>query len=154
MTEKARERVARAARELQKEGGIDFGVFSAPAERIDSIGISVCIRNLITGGLKRLAPESDGVEILLDGSLKAPREYRQETIIGGDLLIPAISLASVVAKVARDKFMAEKIHPQFPEYGFDAHKGYGTASHIAAIKANGPSPYHRKSFLKNILAPA
>lgn len=73
-----------------------------------------------------------------------------ETVIKGDETIPAISLASIIAKEHRDAFMrcAHKNHPQ---YGFDRHVGYGTKKHIEAIKANGRTPLHRSSFLKKIL---
>lgn len=154
MTEAAREKTALIARELQKDGAISFGVFSAPAERVDAFGIETCIKNLIARGLSHLAPEPNLVEVKLDGRLKAPAAYRQEAIIHGDALVPEISLASVVAKVARDRYMKETLHPKFPEYGFDAHKGYGTAAHIAAIKEHGPSPYHRRSFLTRVLPSA
>lgn len=151
MTEKARERIVAEARKMMSAGELRFGVFSAPASRIDEGGIERTIRSLIRQGIARLAPDPDSVEVYLDGRLSAPQAYRQETIIRGDFLVPVISLASVVAKVARDRYMTHVMHPKFPEYGFDAHKGYGTASHIAAIRTHGPSEIHRMSFLRNIL---
>lgn len=72
-----------------------------------------------------------------------------ETIIKGDEIIPAISFASIVAKEHRDALM-RRAHKKYPAYGFDRHAGYGTKKHIAAIRANGRSPLHRKTFLKNI----
>ena len=68
-----------------------------------------------------------------------------EAIVKGDALVPAISAASILAKVHRDRWCAE-VHTQYPEYGFDAHKGYGTAAHLQALRAHGASPLHRRSF--------
>ena len=90
-------------------------------------------------------------KVWLDGSLKAPAEYEQETVIGGDGLIPAIMLASIAAKVTRDRMMLRK-HDEHPLYDFAKHKGYGTPAHIKAIKEHGPSAEHRMSFLRNILS--
>ena len=88
---------------------------------------------------------------MLDGSLYAPEKYKnQQTIIKGDEKIPIISAASVVAKVYRDNMM-KKMHEKYPQYGFDAHKGYGTVAHIAAIKKHGLSAIHRRSFCRNIV---
>lgn len=72
-----------------------------------------------------------------------------ETIIKGDETIPAISLASIIAKEHRDALM-RRAHKKYPQYGFDRHAGYGTKNHIAVIKKIGHSPLHRNSFLKNI----
>lgn len=151
MSEKARETACLEAEMLQKNGTISFGVFSSSAEQIDEWGIEAAISVAIAKGLSKLAPNHEECSVLLDGRLKAPPQYQQEAIIRGDTLIPAISLASVVAKVTRDRYMAGVVHAQFPDYGFDTHKGYGTAAHIAAIKSLGPSSIHRKTFLKNIL---
>ena len=88
------------------------------------------------------------VEIRLDGSLYAPKEYLfQKTIIKGDVTEPAISLASIMAKVTRDKKMVV-LAEKFPVYGFDIHKGYGTKMHSDAISAHGLSKMHRKSFCR------
>ncbi len=83
-----------------------------------------------------------------------PRCYPRlsaSTIIKGDEKYTAIKLASIVAKVARDKFM-NKLHARYPQYGFSIHKGYGTKRHIAAIKKYGPSEIHRATFVKNFVA--
>lgn len=87
--------------------------------------------------------------VLLDGSLHAPKEYKQKTIIKGDEKISLISAASIIAKVSRDKKMAG-LHKKYPEYHFDKHKGYGTKLHYKKIKKHGLSVIHRKSFLKNL----
>ncbi|KRG63120.1 ribonuclease HII [Stenotrophomonas humi] len=68
-----------------------------------------------------------------------------EALVGGDALDRAIMAASILAKVTRDRYMLE-LHEQHPEYGFDQHKGYGTPFHLAALRAHGPCPQHRRSF--------
>jgi ribonuclease HII len=93
-----------------------------------------------------LAPFVENVTVYLDGSLKAPKEYAQETIIGGDALVPAIMLASVAAKVLRDRLMVE-LSAKYPAYDFAKHKGYGTAAHYTALRAHGPCEIHRRTFL-------
>ncbi len=94
--------------------------------------------------------------ILLDGGLKifpyfsknlVANGYSLKTIVRGDEKVPAISLASIVAKVHRDKYM-KKMHKKYPKYFFDKHKGYGTKLHYKMIKKYGVSSIHRKSFLK------
>jgi ribonuclease HII len=151
MTEEARERVSERAKELQEEGLIRFGVFSTSASDIDSLGIEKAIGDAVSRGLAELTPNPENIEIVLDGRLKAPPQYRQQSIIHGDFLVPAISLASIVAKVERDAYMTGTIHEKYPAYGFSSHKGYGTGLHIAAIKEHGPSPIHRMSFLTGVL---
>ena len=89
--------------------------------------------------------------VLLDGGLKAPKEYlNQRTIIKGDEKELAIALASIVAKVTRDRLMV-KLARKYPGYDLEMHKGYGTAAHYKALKNKGFSPIHRKSFLKKII---
>ncbi len=85
--------------------------------------------------------------VLLDGALKAPKNYKQKTIIKGDEKIPIISAASIIAKTTRDKKMFF-FHKKFPQYRFDKHKGYGTKLHYRKIKKHGLSPIHRRTFLK------
>ena len=151
MTEKAREKAYAEAELLRANGTISFGVFSTTAAHVDEWGIEAALSVAIAKGLSKLAPSSADVSVLLDGRLKAPKEYAQRTIIGGDGSVPVISLASVVAKVSRDRYMSGIVDAQFPEYGFGKHKGYGTEAHIRAIRVHGPCPEHRKSFLGNVL---
>lgn len=84
--------------------------------------------------------------ILLDGSLRAPKKYKQKTIIRGDEKIPLIAAASIIAKTSRDRKMLA-LHKKFPQYCFDRHKGYGTKLHYKKLKKHGPCPIHRNSFL-------
>ena len=85
--------------------------------------------------------------VLVDGNQKAPLPdfVVQKTVVGGDALWPAIMAASILAKVFRDRIMLQ-YGREFPEYGFDEHKGYATLSHLAAIKRFGPCEIHRRSF--------
>jgi ribonuclease HII len=85
--------------------------------------------------------------ILLDGGLRAPKLYlNQTTIIRGDESEPAIALASIAAKIRRDRHLV-RLAQRYPDYGFEIHKGYGTARHYAALAQHGPCPIHRRSFL-------
>jgi ribonuclease HII len=97
-----------------------------------------------------LSPEEG--KVFLDGSLHAPREYEQETVIGGDASIPAIMLASIAAKVSRDRLM-KRLALSYPRYGFEQHKGYGTKAHIEAIRTYGFSPEHRRTFCRRFAQP-
>ena len=83
--------------------------------------------------------------VLVDGNRLPVLGIRAEAIVRGDATVPAISAASIVAKVTRDRALAD-LHRQFPAYGFDQHKGYGTAQHLEALRRWGPCPAHRRSF--------
>ncbi len=129
---------------------IKYKVVMVSNKVIDKKGISFAIRFATKSLLKKLNPNIKNTKIFLDGSLKAPVEFTQETIIKGDEKIPAISLASIMAKVTRDRYM-KKISNKYPAFNFDIHKGYGTKRHIEAIKKHGPSELHRKSFISRII---
>ena len=133
----------------QREGKCDFCVSSVSAQTIDRIGIVPAINRALTRslGVLHIRHGVYEVQILLDGGLRAPKEFKkQKTIIKGDEKEPAIALASIVAKVTRDRHMT-RMAKRFPEYGFDSHVGYGTRAHYSAIKQHGLSPLHRKTFL-------
>lgn len=83
--------------------------------------------------------------VMVDGKFCPKINFSIEAIIGGDRTIPAISAASILAKVIRDREMVE-YDKEYPEYGFAAHKGYGTAQHLLALKKYGVTPIHRRSF--------
>ncbi len=146
MTPLARERMFRLLQKRMREGDLQFCVRSTGAKRIDTWGLSRAVRSAVFRAVRCLAPESDDVSIYLDGLLKAPPEYTQQTIIGGDETVPLIALASIAAKVVRDRHM-RRLAKQFPEYGFEKHKGYGTEEHYRALKKHGPCDIHRRSFL-------
>ncbi len=84
-------------------------------------------------------------EVLVDGNQVPPLRFPVRAIVGGDATIPAISAASIVAKVARDAEMMD-LDAEYPNYGFGQHKGYPTAVHMAALKTHGACPIHRRSF--------
>ncbi len=133
----------------QKEGKCDFFVSSVSAREIDKIGISKAIQKALVNSLFSLNLNLKSL-ILLDGGLRAPAEFtNQKTIIKGDEKEPAIALASICAKVVRDRHMAEQAK-KFPEYGFECHVGYGTKAHYEAVRKNGLSSIHRRSFCKNL----
>ncbi|WP_101047433.1 ribonuclease HII [Macromonas nakdongensis] len=83
--------------------------------------------------------------VLVDGNRLPVLEVRAEAIVQGDAKVPAISAASILAKVARDREL-DRLHTAHPAYGFDRHKGYGTAQHLQALRAFGPIAAHRRSF--------
>lgn len=83
--------------------------------------------------------------VLVDGNRIPKLDMLAEAIVQGDAKVQAISAASIIAKVTRDR-QCEALHEAYPQYGFDGHKGYGTAVHMAALKAHGATPAHRKSF--------
>lgn len=146
LTEKKREEIFRALEERAEALGIRWCVRFGTHETIDARGITIAVKQAIRSGVKALAPEPDGVRVQLDGALYAPREYEQETVIRGDALVPVISLASIVAKVSRDRLM-KKYARKFPHYGFELHKGYGTRFHYDALRAHGPCEIHRATYL-------
>ena len=82
---------------------------------------------------------------LVDGNRLPALDMPAQAIVAGDVLVPAISAASILAKVQRDQWCAQ-IDMDYPQYGFAAHKGYGTAAHLAALRAHGPCEHHRRSF--------
>ena len=130
-------------------GNLDFAFVSISANEIDRMGIAPAIRKALSSALDMLSLDPSITQVMLDGSLYAPEIFSiQKTIIKGDEKIPIISAASIVAKVMRDTYMVEQA-AVYPVYGFDMHKGYGTAAHMKAIKKHGLSPLHRKSFLRD-----
>ncbi|MEI6400241.1 MAG: ribonuclease HII [bacterium] len=150
LTEKKRNEWFVQIRQWQKEGKCDFVVTSVSAQMIDKIGIVPSIQKALNMSLKKLVPRSCQLEphILLDGGLKAPKEYaHQKTIIKGDEKESVIAMASIVAKVTRDGYM-RKMATKYPEYGFEKHVGYGTKAHYEAIKKYGMTPLHRRTFLR------
>lgn len=116
-------------------------------EAIDSFGIRKAVLFGVEKVLEKFSKKPDLV--MMDGSLNAPEEYKQETIIKGDEKIPLISAGSIIAKVSRDRVMMN-MHKKYPQYCFDEHKGYGTKKHFEKIKEYGFCEIHRKTFCGNV----
>jgi len=146
MTPLARAKLFRLLQRRMRDGDIRFCVRSTGAQRIDAWGLTRAVASATARAVRALAPEPDGIFVYLDGLLTAPPEYRQQTIIGGDEAVPIIALASIAAKVVRDRLMA-RLAKRYPEYGFEVHKGYGTRAHYEALAKHGPCDIHRRSFL-------
>ena len=137
------------ALEARKEGLLNFAVSLVSEKVIDRKGISYAIRLGIRRSLMTLGVSADS-QVYLDGGIKAPKEFiHQLTVIRGDEKIPIISLASIMAKVIRDRKMV-RLSKKFPEFNFHKHKGYGTSEHRQAIWKFGPSIIHRRSFLTRL----
>lgn len=146
LSEKKREALFKTLQEEIRAGNVEAVVCLSSARMIDDKGIAHAVRHALTRGVRKLLPDPREGKVWLDGSLKAPPEYEQETVIGGDGLVPAIMLASIAAKVTRDRLMLKK-DETYPLYGFAAHKGYGTKAHIEAIRTHGPCEEHRRTFI-------
>lgn len=115
------------------------------ARTIDAVGIVPAVREATTQAIASLNADPVTAHVELDAGLQAPPVWQQESHVRGDEKIPAIALASIVAKVSRDALM-EKIAPQYASYDFEVHKGYGTLAHRSAIQKYGLSDIHRASF--------
>ena len=128
-----------------------FSIAEASVEEIDTLNIlqatMLAMRRAVQG--LRLKPQL----VLVDGNRIPVMDIRAEAIVKGDALVPAISAASILAKVYRDRGCVE-LDQKYPQYGFARHKGYGTAEHLAALKEHGPCVQHRRSFapVRNALA--
>jgi len=143
-----------------RQSAICYAVTSVSPKVIDKIGISNAANLAASRALEKVIANCKiaNCKIFLDGGLYLNQNIRVNqrthqrqsvsTIIKGDEKIPAIMLASIIAKVIRDRLMI-KLHKKYPQYGFDKHKGYGTKFHIKAIRKFGPSPIHRQSFRVN-----
>jgi ribonuclease HII len=148
LSQKQREEWYEVIEENRKLGFLDYKVCSKDNIYIDRLGIASSINHCLRQALIGLGLRGDECEILLDGGLKAPEKFvNQKTIIKGDEKERVISMASICAKVMRDRFMV-KLSRQFSGYGFEIHKGYGTKSHYESLRKLGISSIHRKSFLK------
>ena len=118
-------------------------IAEASVDEIDRLNIlqatMLAMQRAVTG--LRLPP----ARVLVDGNRLPVLKVPAQAIVKGDALVPAISAASIVAKVHRDRWCVG-LHDRFPGYGFDGHKGYPTADHLQALRALGPCPEHRRSF--------
>ncbi len=144
LSEKARE--ALYPEILERSMAVGIGIVSAG--RIDEINILQATYEAMRKAVSQLCFQPD---VLLVDAVTIPGiGIRQVPIIKGDAKSLSIGAASIIAKVTRDRMMRE-LDEVYPEYGFAAHKGYGTAVHIAALKEYGPCPIHRTSFISHFV---
>lgn len=127
------------------EQALAYGIAFATEQEIDEINILHATFLAMERALAQLKIRPDLV--LIDGNRQKDFGLPVKTVVKGDSLSANIAAASVLAKVTRDDFMVRQAE-QFPEYGFEIHKGYGTKAHYAALEQYGPCPIHRKTFLK------
>ena len=131
------------------EEAISYGVAIIGQDEIDEINILNATKKGLTVSLQELSQKPDLILVdALNGIDTMGIPY--DSIIKGDAKCYSIAAASIIAKVTRDRIMREWDNI-YPEYGFEKHKGYGTAAHIAAIKEHGLCPIHRRSFTKNFI---
>jgi ribonuclease HII len=155
LSERKREEWFSVIEKAQKSKIVHFFVKFQSEKIIDTKGLSFAIKNALKISLNEVAHlaaknfKPEIFKVLLDGGLKAPAEFiNQKTIIKGDEKEMVIALASICAKVLRDRKMNE-FAKRYPKYGFERHKGYGTSAHYTAIRKYGILSLHRKSFLKD-----
>ena len=122
---------------------VAFAIGRASVDEIDKLNILNASLLAMKRAVEALTVRPD--HVLVDGNKLPTWEYSAEAVVGGDGTVPAISAASILAKVTRDQELIA-LDAQYPEYGFAKHKGYPTAQHIAAIKVHGILPIHRRSF--------
>lgn len=128
-----------------KEQALAYGIAFASHEEIDEINILQATFLAMRRALEQLDVKPDMV--LVDGNRLTDFGVPAKSVVKGDSLSANIAAASVLAKVTRDDLMLTEAE-NFPQYGFEIHKGYGTKAHYEALRAHGPSPIHRMTFLK------
>jgi len=128
---------------LTANGAVQFAIARIDAETIDAINILQATHRAMNQALAQLRPQPE--HVLVDGLPVKSLRFPQMALVKGDARSFTIAAASVLAKVSRDRLMLE-YDRRFPAYGFAAHKGYGTARHLAALAEHGPCAIHRRSF--------
>lgn len=126
-----------------KEKALAWSVAAMGPEVIDKINILQATLEAMKAAVEKLPVEPDFVQV--DGNKLPKWKWLSEAVVKGDDEVEWISAASIIAKTTRDGYMC-KIAELYPQYGFEHHVGYGTAEHIKALKAYGPTPIHRKTF--------
>lgn len=140
--------LTRAQRELLdakiRAKALAFGLGWVMAEELDAVGLTQAVRLAMERALAAIGVPYE--RVIIDGSYNFLRHIdNTETLVKADVLIPAVSAASILAKVARDNWMIAAAK-RYPAYGFDSHVGYCTAAHRRAIQEHGPTDIHRTSF--------
>ena len=144
LSEKKRE----ALFEVIKETAISYSIAYADVAEIEAL-------NILNATMLAMKRAVEGLDVpadyaMIDGNRLPDLIIDSECIVKGDAKSMSIACASILAKVSRDRLLY-RYAEEYPQYGFDKHKGYGTKVHVEALKAYGPCPYHRPSFLKKIL---
>ena len=129
------------------ETAVSYSIAFADEKEIDAYNILQATYLAMRRAVEGLSVPADYV--LIDGNRMPPLGVPGETIVKGDAICQSIAAASVLAKVSRDRFMLE-MDKKYPQYAFSQHKGYGTKLHYEALRAYGPSPIHRLTFLKKM----
>lgn len=127
------------------ESALAYCIAEASVEEIDAL-------NILEADLLAMRRAIDGLGIpadfaLIDGNIARDFQIPARAVIGGDAISPSIAAASILAKVTRDR-QCEELDQLYPQYGIAKHKGYGTKAHMEALRAYGPSPIHRKQFIR------
>ena len=130
---------------LIQEQAVAYGIGFASEQEIDEINILQATFLAMGRALEQLGVKPDLA--LIDGNREKDFGIPVKTVVKGDSLSANIAAASILAKVTRDDLMVE-LAQQYPQYGFEIHKGYGTKAHYEALRQHGPSPVHRMTFLK------
>lgn len=128
---------------LTSDSNVYYGIGEVSVERIDEINILRATFEAMMLAVQNLPCVPD--YLLIDGNQLPPIPMKKEAIVRGDSASVSIAAASIIAKVSRDRLMEEEAK-KWPQYGFELHKGYGTAQHLEMIRKLGPCPIHRKSF--------
>lgn len=120
---------------------VEHAIAVVEVEEIDRLNILQATFQAMKRAIAQLNPDY----LLIDGNQMPPTPFPGEALVKGDARSLSIAAASVLAKVTRDRLMMEQAQ-QYPQYGFEQHKGYGTAEHLKALAKHGPCPLHRRSF--------
>jgi ribonuclease HII len=129
--------------ELIKESALTYAVGQVESDEVDRINILEATKKAMISAVGQLRPAADF--LLIDAVRLTASPLPQKSIIKGDAASASIAAASIIAKVFRDKMMAEYDH-LYPQYGFARHVGYGTPDHLEALRLHGPCPIHRMTF--------
>lgn len=146
-SKKLREKKRESLFDVIREQALSYSIAYATVDEIEEI-------NILNATMLAMRRAIDGLDIkadyaMIDGNKIPPIDIDAECIVKGDAKSMSIACASILAKVSRDRLLY-KYAEEYPMYGFDKHKGYGTKVHREAILKYGPCPYHRKSFLKKL----
>ena len=133
--------------EIIRERAIDFGIASASQEEIDDVNILNAVYMAMNRAVRQMKAVPD--LLLIDGNRDKGIKGPSRCVVKGDATCACIAAASILAKVSRDRFMYEMAE-RYPQYGFERHKGYGTALHYEKLREFGPCELHRMSFLRKM----